>query len=110
MQNRSREKSEHEIQNEIRQTLELVAVVFRANVGAFQTIDGRYITTGLPKGFPDLFGFRKKDGRMFFIEVKTKKGRLSKPQMIFGKFLKNFPVIYGVARSAEEALNIVTRG
>lgn len=103
-------KSEHDIQNEIRTALSLVAVVYRGNVGCFRTEDGRYISSGLPKGFPDLFGFRKKDGKMFFIEVKAPKGRLSKWQELFGKNIRNFPVIYGVARSAEEALQIVREG
>ena len=96
-------KSEHDIQNEIRTALSLIAVVYRGNVGCFQT-------EGLPKGFPDLFGFRKRDGKMFFIEVKTPAGRLSKWQELFGKNIRNFPVIYGVARSAEEALQIVREG
>jgi hypothetical protein len=103
-------KSEHDIQNEIRTALSLIAVVYRGNVGCFQTEDGRYISSGLPKGFPDLFGFRKRDGKMFFIEVKTPAGRLSKWQELFGKNIRNFPVIYGVARSAEEALQIVREG
>jgi hypothetical protein len=103
-------KSEHDIQNEIRTALSLIAVVYRGNVGCFQTEDGRYISSGLPKGFPDLFGFRKRDGKMFFIEVKAASGRLTKEQAIFGKAAAQYPVIYGVARSAEEAVKIVREG
>ncbi|MCM1227578.1 MAG: hypothetical protein NC320_09190 [Clostridium sp.] len=50
---------EHSIQNDIRLTLRNICVMFRMNVGAARTPDGRYFTTGVPKGFPDLFGFRK---------------------------------------------------
>ena len=42
------------------------AIVFRINVGTGQTKDGRHFTTGVPKGYSDLSGFRKKDGKAFF--------------------------------------------
>ena len=54
--------SEHSIQSAI-----MVAVskhqctVFRSNVGKVKTIDGRWFDTGLPKGHPDLYGFRWSD-------------------------------------------------
>lgn len=98
--------SEKIIQDQIRMALSATCIVFRANVGVFKQGD-RFISTGLPKGFPDLFGFRKKDGKIFFIEVKNAKGRLSEGQKLFADFIKNYPVIYGVARSIEEALEIV---
>jgi hypothetical protein len=101
---------EKKIQNEIRYALAGIAVVFRANVGLFKTPDGRFVDAGLPRGFPDLFGFRKRDGKMFFIEVKAASGRLTKEQAIFGKAAAQYPVIYGVARSAEEAVKIVREG
>ena len=53
---------EHRIQNEIRLALSESCVIFRMNVGAMKTPDGRYFDTGVPKGFSDLFGFRKSDG------------------------------------------------
>lgn len=61
--------NESTIYNEIR--LELSrhgAVLFRNNVGLFQTIDGRKIKTGLCKGSSDLIGWYK--GRFLAIEVK----------------------------------------
>ena len=44
---------------------------------------------------------------MFFIEVKTKTGRRRKDQVAFANGLRDKNVIYGVCRSAEEAVKIV---
>lgn len=98
---------EKDIQNEIRLALSPYAIVFRANVGTFVTSDGRVVATGLPKGFSDLFGVRKSDGRAFFIEVKNEKGRTSKYQDNFLKQMKKNNAIVGVARSAEQAIRII---
>lgn len=99
--------TETDIQNEIRIALSPIAKVFRTNVGKVRTLDGKWFDTGLPKGHPDLYGFRKSDGKLFYIEVKTPTGRLSDDQVNFKKMVSNYDVIYGVARSAEEAINIV---
>lgn len=98
---------EHKIQNEIRLTLAEKCVLWRVNVGAFRTADGRFITSGVPKGFPDLFGFRKSDGKAVFIEVKTPKGRPSAEQKKFLETMRNYGVIAGVCRSPEEAINLI---
>ena len=98
---------ETKIQNTIQVHLNKIGITFRANVGTFQTKTGRRVSTGLPNGFPDLFGFRKSDGRIFFIEVKTNKGKLSKNQIKMRDMLLKHPVIYGVARSKEDAIAIV---
>lgn len=82
-------------------------IVFRANVGKVKTADGRWFDSGLPTGFPDLMGFKPENGRVYFIEVKTKTGRRRKDQVLFANGLKNKNVIYGVCRSAEEAVSIV---
>lgn len=60
-----------------------------------------------PRGFPDLCGFRHSDGRFFAIEVKNEIGRLRPDQIRFAKFVRQFPVLYGVARSVDDALKIV---
>lgn len=98
---------EHAIQNEIRIALSEYATVFRANVGSVKTYDGRHFETGLPKGFSDLFGFRHSDGRIFFIEVKTPKGKVSKAQENFLEQMRNYGAIAGVARSADDAIRII---
>lgn len=101
-------KSEHAIQNEIQIALSKhKCSVFRANVGKIRLPDGRFFSTGLPSGFPDLFGFRWTDGKIFFIEVKNAKGRLRPDQIVFHKMLQRHGIIHGVARSVEDALMIV---
>ncbi|HAM1653516.1 TPA: VRR-NUC domain-containing protein, partial [Listeria monocytogenes] len=51
--------AEMNIQNSIRLALAKKGhYVFRANVGKIRMPNGRIFDTGLPKGFPDLFGFR----------------------------------------------------
>ena len=82
-------------------------VVFRTNVGKVKTADGRWFDTGLPTGFPDLMGFKPENGKIFFIEVKTPKGKRRADQVRFAKNLRDMCAIYGVARSADEAVTIV---
>ena len=82
-------------------------IVFRTNVGKVKTADGRWFDTGLPSGFPDLMGYKPDNGRIFFIEVKTLIGHRCKDQVDFANGLRDKNVIYGVARSAEQALDIV---
>ena len=96
------------IQDSIRVALAQAGyIVFRTNVGKVRTADGRFFDTGLPSGFPDLMGYKPDNGRIFFIEVKTETGRRRKDQVNFANGLRNKHVIYGVARSAEEAVKIV---
>lgn len=98
---------EQVIQNRIREALSPYAVIFRANVGSGVTYDGRHFSTGLPKGFSDLFGFRKSDGKAIFIEVKTPTGRVSPEQENFIKRMKENGAAAGVCRSPEEALLLI---
>lgn len=99
---------EQAIQDSIRVALAQAGyIVFRANVGKVKTADGRFFDTGLPSGFPDLMGYKPSNGRIFFIEVKTAIGRRRKDQVNFANFLRDKNVIYGVCRSAEEAVEIV---
>ncbi len=98
---------EHKIQNEIRLVLSDTCVIFRGNVGTGCTKDGRYFSTGLPKGFSDLFGFRKSDGKAVFIEVKTPKGRPSAEQKKFLETMRKYGAVAGICRSPEEALNLI---
>ena len=100
-------KTEHTIQNEIRVALTKNGyTVFRANVGKVKTADGRWFDTGLPKGHPDLYGFRS-DGKIFYIEVKNERGQVRPEQEKFIETVKKRGAIAGVARSVEDALGIV---
>lgn len=98
---------EHRIQNEIRLALSPYCMIFRINVGVVKTPDGRYFDTGVPKGFSDLFGFRRSDGRAVFIEVKTKTGRVSPHQLRFIEKMRAEGALAGICRSKEDALALV---
>lgn len=99
---------EHDIQNEIRAALAPYAVIFRANVGRMKLPDGRYFSTGLPVGFSDLFGVRRSDGKAVFIEVKTASGRVSQNQYKFLAEMRENGAIAGIARSPEDAIQMIT--
>lgn len=95
------------IQNQIRVGLSKAGhVVFRVNVGKVKMQNGRWFETGVPKGFSDLFGFRP-DGRIFFIEVKNEAGRVRPKQKIFIEQMRKRGALAGVARSVEDAMEIV---
>lgn len=120
---------EHEIQNKIRLKIsaERLATIFRANVGEgyageeiIKNADGsitikrpRRFKTGLPTGFPDLFGLKsititpdmvgKKIAVFAFIEVKQPKKKPTKVQENMIDFLLNNGAIGGVAHSDDEA-------
>lgn len=102
---------EHIIQNKIRLALSAnQCTVFRVNVGRVRMADGRYFTTGVPEGHPDLYGYRWSDNQIFYIEVKNERGRPRKDQIRFHNFLQSHHVIHGIARSPEDAVKIVKEG
>lgn len=90
------------LMNQLRAEASKYGVCFRANVGKVKLFDGRYFDTGLPKGFSDLFGIRQSDGKAFFIEVKTKNGRIRPDQQKFINRMKELNAIAGVCRSVED--------
>lgn len=98
---------EHKIQNEIRIALSPYCVIFRVNVAKVRTPDGRFISSGVPVGFSDLFGFRKSDGKAVFIEVKTPKGKPTSQQLHFLETMRNNGAVAGICRSIEDALNLI---
>lgn len=99
--------NETDVMNQIRVALSPYCVIFRMNVGTGYTKDGRYFQTGVPPGFSDLFGHRKSDGRAFYIEVKTKTGRVSAKQVQFLERMIANGAIAGVCRSVEDALQLM---
>ena len=48
--------------------------------------------------------------KLFFIEVKSAKGKLRPDQIVFHKMLQSHNVIHGIARSVSDALMIVDGG
>ena len=100
-------KSEATIQGEILLALSQAGHrAWRANAGEVRTQQG-YVVKLLPKGFPDIFGYRKDDGKFFAIEVKNDKGKLRDEQKKFKAFAETQPILYGVARSVDDALEIL---
>lgn len=99
--------TEHDIQSSIRIKLsELGYCVFRINVGRFKTEDGRWFDTGLPKGFSDLIAV--KDGRIYFLEVKTETGKASKEQLNFLAVMRDrYGCVAEIVRSADDAVRVV---
>lgn len=59
------------------------------------------------KGYPDLAGYRRRDGKAVFIEVKTGKGKATIEQEKFIKVAKESGCLAGIARSVEDAKEIV---
>lgn len=98
---------EHKIQNDIRIAVSEKCVIFRMNVGCGTTYDGRHFSTGVPKGFSDLFGVRKSDGRAVFIEVKKPTGKPSEEQLNFIQMMRECGAIAGICHSTAEALELI---
>lgn len=99
-------KSEHDLQNEIRIRLSRLGYcVFRINTGKVKLYDGRWFDTGVPKGFSDLVAV--KDGRVYFIEVKTETGKASPEQKHFLATMRDrYGCAAGIVRSADEAVKL----
>lgn len=94
--------------------------VWRNETGRFWTgkpihKDGQTVTLsgammipcGLCVGSCDLIGIQTGTGRFFAIEVKTKKGRASKEQINYITHVNQKGGIAGIARSPEEALELL---
>lgn len=104
--------NEHSIQNTIRLKLsELGYAVFRINSGKVRMADGRWFDTGVPKGFSDLIAC--KDGKIYFLEVKTEKGKASPEQVNFlATMREKYGCVAEIVRSVDDAVRAVgeTRG
>ena len=110
--------TEHDIQNLIRLELSKHGKVFRTNAGEFwqgtQVFSKQYNrpvllnirkVAGLPQGFSDLLFIDEKGAA--FIEVKTPVGVVSREQERFIEQMQQLGQRAGVARSVEDALNII---
>ena len=98
-------KPETILQNQIRCELSKHGTVIRMNSGLFLTADGRPVKNGIP-GIPDLL-FLGKNGFSAWIEVKTETGALRPEQENFLRMLKKNGHRAGIARSVDEALQII---
>lgn len=79
--------------------------VLRTNSGVYYDSNGNRIRVGFP-GLSDLVGFRP-DGKFFALEIKTPTGRPSPEQIKFIDFCHRKGIPAGIARSVEEALQIL---
>ena len=59
------------------------------------------------RGYPDLAGYRRRDGKAVFIEVKTGKGKATIEQEKFIKVAQESGCLAGIAWSIEDAREIV---
>lgn len=113
-------KSEREIQKEIMLAVSPECCIFRTNAGQFwqgkvvyskefkqNVLINLKCVDGLPKGYSDLSGVRKSDGKAVFIEVKREDGKVRNDQERFLNAMRANHALTGVARSAEEALKII---
>ena len=100
---------ESELQKQIKDAINdsYLAVCYVASSGLVKSPDGKRFIRMLPEGFPDLFGYRRKDGKFFAIEVKTGTGRLRKNQKEALELLRAHGVLCGVARNIDDALAIL---
>ena len=92
------------IQNKIRCALSKYGIVIRMNTGNVQTQSGTYIRCGV-KGMSDLLFVGQ--GYIAWIEVKTLTGKPSPEQIKFINRMRQLGHRAGIARSVEEALEIV---
>ena len=100
--------TETDIQNAIRLELSKYGVCFRMNTGVFKQGE-RTIKCGV-KGMSDLLFI--KDGRAYWLEVKTETGRPSAEQLNFLSVMRKHGCIAEIVRSVDDAVRAVgkTRG
>jgi hypothetical protein len=113
-------KSESYIQSLIRQNVGNGPVrLFRNNVGATKTVDGRLIRYGLAKGSADLIGWvsrvikqsdvGKTIAQFVSIEVKSPTGKPRPEQIAWAKIVAEAGGLSGIARSVDDAQNIISQ-
>lgn len=99
-----KKQSEHDIQNDILKRFATVGWMrlWRINVGALMTPDGKRMVRTAPTGFPDLSGYLIPSGRAIYIEVKSQRGRATTEQTAFGAMANRSGAVWMLARSVED--------
>ena len=95
--------TETDIQNAIRLELSKYGVCFRMNTGVFKQGE-RTIKCGV-KGMSDLLFI--KDGRAYWLEVKTETGRPSAEQLNFLSVMRQHGCVAEIVRSVDDAVRAV---
>jgi hypothetical protein len=83
--------------------------IWRNNVGVLKNAAGIPIRFGLAVGSSDLIGIAP-DGRFLAVEIKTCKGRATPEQVKFIEAVRKRGGIAGIARSPEDALELLRLG
>lgn len=87
--------------------------LWRANVGRVKTSDGRYFSTGLPRGFSDLFGVLPADMTQkgvaipVFIEAKVRPNKPTEEQVKFIAEQIDKGAIAGVCYSVDDVWELL---
>lgn len=112
-------KSEHRIQQEIQLSASQYGIVLRLNSGKFW--QGKRVWSnelkqfilinlrpvqGCPEGTPDLL-FLGENNNIAFVECKDHKGKTREKQEKFIEIMHQYGIKAGVARSVEDALEII---
>lgn len=85
-----------------------LGICWRQNAGKVQTSKGHWIELG-PEGIADIVGILP-DGRIYFVECKTRTGRQREAQKRWQKAVEALGAIYVVARSGAQAVDRVRAG
>lgn len=83
-------------------------LVWRNNVGVLPDSQGIPVRFGLCVGSSDLIGITG-DGTFLAVEVKSKTGRIRPEQQRFIDAVKSMGGIAGVARSPDDALDLINK-
>jgi len=75
--------------------------------GFITLANAKMIQAGLTKGGSDIIGIYKATGQLLAVEVKAPNGRVTKEQENFIKAIKKANGIAGVARSVQDALDLL---
>lgn len=110
--------NETRVQTDIMVGCSDIAALFRVPAGLYWqgkrntdgTITSARAVRVVVKGYSDLTGWRRSDGKFVAIEVKTNRGRASKEQLHFIEQVKQAGGLAGIARSVEQARNIILGG
>lgn len=98
---------ETKIQKEIMIELSKYGIPIRQQCGNFLTDYGGRVQVGIT-GISDIL-FCKKGGEIYWIEVKTSKGKPSKAQINFLEVMKKNGFKGGIVRSVEEAIKLINK-
>lgn len=100
----SRSRSETNISAEIQLAASRIgARLWRNQTGKYELADGRWLSSGLCVGSPDLVGIAP-DGRFLAIEVKKRGGRTSEAQIKFINMVCAMGGVSGICTSVEDFL------